>query len=61
MPPTSHTIPLEVIEKLYKRNELASGHFMARGQRIDLVSLRTPLILLAARDDELPPRASWLT
>ena len=38
------TYYLEVIEKLYKHNELASGRFMALGQRIDLAMLRTPLI-----------------
>jgi len=47
------TYYLEVIDKLYKRNELASGHFVALGQRIDLATVRTPLFLLAARDDEL--------
>ena len=47
------TYYLEVIEKLYKRNELASGHFVVLGQKIELAALRTPLFLLAARDDEL--------
>ena len=47
------TYYLEVIDRLYKRNELASGHFVALGQRIDLATVRTPLFLLAARDDEL--------
>ena len=32
------TYYLEVIDKLYKRNELASGHFVALGQRIDLAA-----------------------
>ncbi len=44
---------LEVIEKLYKRNEIATGQFVALGQHIDLAKVRTPLFLLAARDDEL--------
>lgn len=44
---------LEVIEKLYKHNELANGRFVALGQTTDLAALRTPLYLLAARDDEL--------
>ena len=47
------TYYLEVVEKLYKHNELASGRFMALGQRVDLAMLRTPLYLLAASDDEL--------
>lgn len=44
---------LEVVERLYRRNELAAGSFPALGQKIDLASMRTPLLLLAARDDEL--------
>ena len=47
------TYYLEVIEKLYKRNEIAAGAFVALGERIDLGKLRVPLFLLAARDDEL--------
>lgn len=47
------TYYLEVIEKLYKHNELASGQFVALGQTFDLTTLRMPLYLLAARDDEL--------
>ncbi len=44
---------LDAVEKLYKRNELASGSFVALGQKIDLAEMRAPLYLLAARDDEL--------
>jgi len=49
---------MEVVEKLYKRNELASGEFVALGQRIDLKKVTAPIFLLAARDDELvaPPQ-----
>ena len=47
------TFFLEVVERLYKRNELATGDFIALGQRIDLGMIRTPLFMLAARDDEL--------
>jgi poly(3-hydroxyalkanoate) synthetase len=44
---------LEVIEKLYKRNELATGGFVALGQKIDLSRLRHPMYLLAGSDDEV--------
>lgn len=44
---------LEAVEKLYKRNELAAGSFVALGRRIDLATVKTPIFLLAARDDEL--------
>ncbi len=44
---------LEVVEKLYKRNELARGKFVALGQRIDLAKIKAPVFLLAASEDEL--------
>jgi len=47
------TYYLEVIEKLYKRNEIATGQFIALGEPIDLATMRAPIFLLAARDDEL--------
>jgi len=47
------TYYLEVIEKLYKRNELASGSFVALGQKIDLSRLRLPMFLLGGSADEV--------
>jgi poly(3-hydroxybutyrate) depolymerase len=47
------TYYLEVIEKLYKRNELASGSFVALGQKIGLSGLRLPMYLLAGSADEV--------
>jgi poly(3-hydroxyalkanoate) synthetase len=49
---------LEVVERLYKRNELATGKFMALGRRVDLAKVLAPVFMLAARDDELiaPPQ-----
>ena len=47
------TYYLEVIEKLYKRNELATGSFIALGQKIDLSRLRLPMYLLAGSADEV--------
>jgi poly(3-hydroxybutyrate) depolymerase len=47
------TYYLEVIEKLYRRNELASGGLVALGQRIDLSRLRLPMYLLAGSADEV--------
>jgi poly(3-hydroxybutyrate) depolymerase len=44
---------LQSVEKLYKRNELATGSFVALGHKIDLGAVRIPMFLLAARDDEL--------
>ena len=47
------TLFLETVEKLYKRNELAAGSLIALGQRIDLATIKAPLFMLAASDDEL--------
>jgi poly(3-hydroxybutyrate) depolymerase len=49
---------LECVERLYKRNELATGSFVALGQRVDLATITIPMFLLAAQDDELvaPPQ-----
>jgi poly(3-hydroxybutyrate) depolymerase len=47
------TYYLEVIEKLYKRNELATASFVALGQKIDLSRLRLPVYLLAGSVDEV--------
>jgi poly(3-hydroxyalkanoate) synthetase len=44
---------LETVERLYKRNELAAGDFIALGRKIDLSALKKPLFLLAAEGDEL--------
>ena len=47
------TYYLQVVEWLYKQNRLATGRFVALGRRLDLLQLRAPIYLLAARDDEL--------
>jgi poly(3-hydroxybutyrate) depolymerase len=49
---------LECVEKLYRRNEIATGSFVALGRTIDLAAVEIPVFLLAARDDELvaPPQ-----
>jgi poly(3-hydroxyalkanoate) synthetase len=49
---------LEVVEKLYKGNQLATGALIALGQPVNLAAVTAPIFLLAARDDELvaPPQ-----
>src|SRR5258705_4428483 len=47
------TYYLEVIEKLYRRNERAGGSFVALGQKIELSRLRLPMYLLAGSADEV--------
>ena len=44
---------LQSVERLYQRNQLATGCFVALGRKIDLANVRIPMFLLAARDDEL--------
>jgi poly(3-hydroxyalkanoate) synthetase len=46
------TYYLQVVQWIFQENRLAEGWFMGLGQRIDLSSIRQPLFLLAARDDE---------
>jgi poly(3-hydroxybutyrate) depolymerase len=47
------TYYLEVVEKLYKANQLATGSFIALGQQIELSRLRLPIYLLAGSADEV--------
>ncbi len=49
---------LETVDKLYKRNEIGAGTFVALGKPIDFKEIEVPLFLLAARHDELvtPPQ-----
>ena len=47
------TYYLEVIEKLYKKNQIATGQFVALGKKVELANMRTPVFLLAASNDEL--------
>jgi poly(3-hydroxyalkanoate) synthetase len=44
---------LQIVSWLYKENRIAEGRFVALGQTIDLATVRVPIYLLAARDDEL--------
>lgn len=44
---------LEAVERLFRRNELATGAMNALGKPVSLSAVTTPLYLLGARDDEL--------
>jgi poly(3-hydroxyalkanoate) synthetase len=46
------TYYLQVVEQLFKENRLAAGKFAALGRRIDLATLRCPVFLLAASEDD---------
>ena len=41
---------------MFKDNRLATGRFVALGRTIDLSTVRCPLFLLAARDDDVVGR-----
>jgi poly(3-hydroxyalkanoate) synthetase len=47
------TYYLEVVERLFKNNDFAAGRFIALGHQLDLANLNLPILLLAARDDEI--------
>jgi poly(3-hydroxyalkanoate) synthetase len=51
---------LEVVERLYLGNQLATGRFTALGRRIDLSGVKLPIYLLVARDDHVVAPAQIL-
>jgi poly(3-hydroxyalkanoate) synthetase len=55
------TYYLQVVEQLFRRNELARGEFRALGRVLDLETVRRPLYLLAGRDDDVTPAAQVLS
>lgn len=44
---------LQVVRQIFKENRIARGEFVALGRRTDLTAVRVPLLLLAARADEI--------
>jgi poly(3-hydroxyalkanoate) synthetase len=44
---------LEVVERLFKQNQIAEGRFVALGQVVDLSELTAPICLLAGSRDEV--------
>ncbi len=47
------TYYLQVVERVFRENQIASGHFMALGRVADIRALQKPMYLLAAQDDEV--------
>jgi poly(3-hydroxybutyrate) depolymerase len=47
------TYYLQVVERIFKENQIATGRFVALGQAIDLERVQVPLFLLAAQHDDL--------
>jgi len=50
------TYYLEVTDRVFRRNLIAEGRFVALGRRIDLAEVRVPVFLLAGADDIVVPR-----
>jgi poly(3-hydroxyalkanoate) synthetase len=50
------TYYLEVTERVFRQNLIATGQFVALGHRIDLAELRMPVFLLAGEEDIVVPR-----
>jgi poly(3-hydroxyalkanoate) synthetase len=46
------TYYLQVVNWLFRENQIAEGSFVALGRRIDLADIRVPTLLLAGRDDK---------
>jgi poly(3-hydroxyalkanoate) synthetase len=55
------TFYLQVVEQLFRRNELARGQFRALGRVVDLSAIKAPLFLLAGRDDDVTPPTQLLS
>jgi poly(3-hydroxyalkanoate) synthetase len=51
---------LQVVEWLFKENRIARGEFVALGRRVSLGSIRIPLFVLAASNDEVIAPAQLL-
>jgi polyhydroxyalkanoate synthase len=57
--PVAGEIFRQFVKQLYQRNELVKGELTIGGRRVDLRRLRSPLLLLTARNDHLvPPEAT---
>jgi poly(3-hydroxyalkanoate) synthetase len=50
------TYYLEVTDRVFRRNLIAEGRFVALGRRIDLAEVRVPVFLLAGESDIVVPR-----
>jgi poly(3-hydroxyalkanoate) synthetase len=46
---------LEVVDRLFKQNQLARGEFVALGKKLSLLDVRCPVYLLAGKDDDITP------
>jgi poly(3-hydroxyalkanoate) synthetase len=47
------TYYMQVVERVFRNNQIAAGGFVALGRVADIRALRTPMYLLAAQDDQV--------
>jgi poly(3-hydroxyalkanoate) synthetase len=51
---------LQIVNRVFRENRIATGSFAALGRRIDLKTVTAPIFLLAGLDDEVVPAAQAL-
>lgn len=54
------TYYLEIVNRIFRENQIAGSRFVALGRTIDLKDVRTPVFLLAGLDDVVVPAAQAL-
>lgn len=47
------TYYMQVVERVFRENQIAAGRFVALGRVADIRALRTPMYLLSAHDDQV--------
>ncbi|QQO21871.1 alpha/beta hydrolase [Bradyrhizobium diazoefficiens] len=51
---------LEIVNRIFRENQIAGGRFVALGRTIDLKDIKAPVFLLAGLDDVVVPAAQAL-
>jgi poly(3-hydroxyalkanoate) synthetase len=54
------TYYLEIVNRIFRENQIAGGNFVALGRRIDLKDVKAPIFLLAGLDDDVVPATQAL-
>ncbi|WBL82475.1 alpha/beta fold hydrolase [Bradyrhizobium xenonodulans] len=51
---------LEIVNRIFRDNRIASGRFVALGREVDLKAIKAPVFLLAGLDDDVVPATQAL-
>jgi poly(3-hydroxyalkanoate) synthetase len=54
------TYYLEIVNRIFRENQIAGGSFKALGRTVDLKDVKVPVFLLAGLDDDVVPAAQAL-